>query len=268
MESGRNDIDDLTPILRNLAGQRGTPEAQKRLANDPVTRLFLDAGVRVLASHAGAASGPLVLREAARIDEERNANLTPNDAKFRDRWPFIKKFQADLLSFCLAQYHWSLHLTDESGITKQLTEPSSFYDAVQNVSYHDLAHKLDQGVSHAAVLASLAAGNDPESNKAIRETNLDLRAKWESVCTQVYDQREMSLRPGLTFEQLADLLVILADGIAFRALSDKGSGLIDRDRRDSLFGIGAAALFAGLADPGDGKTLKMMLDKLGENHKA
>lgn len=263
MESGGNGELDLTPILRNLAGQRGTPEAQKRLANDPTTRLFLDAGVTVLSSHAGTISGPLVLKEAARLDKERRTYLAPNDAKFRDRWPFIKKFQADLLSFCLAQYHWSLHLTDESRITKELAEPASFYDAVQNVSYHDLSHKLDQGVSRAAVLASLAAGNDPESSQAIRETNLELRAKWESVCTQVYGQRGMRLRPGSAFEQLADLLVILADGIAFRALPDKDSGLIDRDRRASLFGVGAAALFAGLADQGDGKSLKQVLDDLG-----
>lgn len=266
MESGRRTEElDLTPILRNLADQRGTPKAKHRLANDEITRLFLTAGISALSTHLGAATGSLVLQEARRIDSEQGTHLAPNDAKFRDRWPHIEKYQADLLSYCLAWQHWSLHLNDEAALKKQLSQSPSFYDAVQEVTYHDLEYTLDQDSSKASFLISLSASSDPETRRAIRETNQELRGQWERLCTHIYDQKQASLRPETTIRQLAELLVILADGIAFRALSDEDSGLIDRDKRASLFGIGAAALLAGLTDPGDGKSLKETLDDMGRN---
>lgn len=262
-ESSRNGKLDLTPILRNLTERRGSPEAQRRLANDDVTQLFLTAGVNVLSTHGGTVSGSKVLKEAAKIDTQQGTHLAPNDAKFRDRWPFIRKYQADLLSYCLALHHWSLHRDEENQLKEHLSQAPSFYDAVQEVTYHDLEYTLDRESSKATFRISLSASSNPETKKAIRETNLDLRGQWERVCGHIYEQKEISLRPGTTMNQLAELLVILADGIAFRALCDEESGLIDRDNRESLFGIGAAALLAGLTDPGDGKALKQMLDDLG-----
>lgn len=255
----------MTPVLRNLAGQRKHPEAKRKLANHPVTRLFLKAGVSIYSAgpmHMGAVTKPRILAEAQRIDEQQGTNHTPNEAKFRDRWRYIDEYRADLFSYCLSLQHWSLHVEDADDLHARLSRGPSLYDAIQNVAYQDLRYILENDFSKIPFLIALSVHHDPVARKAIKTTNLELRRIWGRLCGAVLDTRGLRLRPGRTMDELADLLVILADGIAFRLLADEDCGLIDHDERGSLLGKGAAALVAGFIDPGDGKPLKEILDRL------
>jgi hypothetical protein len=266
MEPGWAERRDLTQVLVFLAGQRKTAEAKHNLANHPVTLIFLKAGVSIFSDdpmHLGAVTKPRVLEKAEQIDCEDATSLKPNEAKFRDRWPFIDDYRADLLSYCLSWKHWSLHLKEDGDFHEQLNHAPGFYEAIQNVAFHDLETILRHEFSKIPFLMALSANHDPAVRNAVSATNQDLRALWGSLCTQVMIKRGLRLRPGITVEEVADLLIILSDGVALRVLSDSGNGVIDHNYYGSLLGKGAAALVAGFLDPGDGRSLRATLDWMG-----
>lgn len=272
MESGRDEERDLTQVLIYLAGQRKTDEAKRNLANHPVTRIFLTAGVSIFSDdpmHLGAVTKPRVLEKAEEIDHAAGTSLNPNEAKFRDRWPFIDDYRADLLAYCLSWKHWSMHLEEDGHLHEQLNHEPGFYHAIQNVAYHDLETILSHEFSKIPFLMALSANHDQTVREAVSATNRDLRALWGRLCTEVMTRRGLRLRPGVTVEEVADLLVILSDGVALRALSDSSSGVIDHDKHESLLGKGAAALIAGFHDPGDGLSLQETVDGMdGGAHPA
>lgn len=259
---GHNDR-DLTSVLRRLTEQRKTESAKQRLANHPATRLFLQAGINVLSSdpsHMGAVTKPRILEEAEKLDSRHQPPLDPSDAKFRDRWPYIDDYQADLLYYCLSWQHWSLRIDDVGRFHSKLSREPGFYNAIQTVAYHDLLCVLQDEFNKISFLLSLSASNDPVIKAAVQKTDLDVRRLWRGLCSDVIKQRGLRLRPGLAISELADLLMALADGIAVHILADENCGMIDHDKRESLLGTGAAAIVAGFLDPGDGKSLQRVLD--------
>lgn len=267
---GGHEEHDLTPVLSKLTAQRGTSEAQHRLANDPATRLFLRAGVSILSEdpmHMTAITTPRIVREAKKVAADLPNNPMPSPAKFRDRWPFMDLYRADLFSYC--RWLRTLSLSPDTELNDQLSAATGFYDTIQRIAFRDLESVLRDEFNKIPFLIALSPGNDQVAKDSVHQTNEDIRRVWEGLCTEVLARRGLRLRPGTTVQEVADLLISLSDGIALHALSQETSALIDRDRHESLFGTGAAALIVGFLDPGDGQSLQAALDGLtGDGDRA
>lgn len=57
--------------------------------------------------------------------------------------------------------------------------------------------------------------------------------------------RGLQLRPGITIDDLANLLMAVTDGLAMRAPSDPTARLIDHEQKQSLLGTAALAVIHG-----------------------
>lgn len=106
------------------SGTRKTQAARNTLANHPLTREYLDAGLRLLAGRfrpegprdgdnrgrPGRPGGLLHWPSAQQVIDElaRGGNMLGNQETFDDRWPYRDYYIQDLLCYCLWARPWAM----------------------------------------------------------------------------------------------------------------------------------------------------------------
>jgi hypothetical protein len=82
---------------------------------------------------------------------------------------------------------------------------------------------------------------------------------WKEVYAALLQARGLQLRPGVTLDDIANLLAAIVDGLALRSLGDPSGDLIDHERRRTLLGTAALAVihsFLERTEQADGMTLE------------
>ncbi|WP_158894773.1 hypothetical protein [Amycolatopsis anabasis] len=241
---------DLGLVLGRLAGStsstRKTGATRRRLANDPLTREYLDAGCRIIAArfadrqHDAAGSVPffswITQDSAIREVASGPAGLRGSLGTFRDRWPFRSHYLEDLIAYSL----WKRRLavagvhTGRDGRAVLLRELA---DRELQVLLADSAHR----VSMITALTGEQAADD-----LYRER----RAAWSSTYRELLSGAR--LRPGVTIDELAGLATALVEGFALLTFAGQRAGT---GNHRSLLGMAIVALTAGCLDHGDGRPL-------------
>lgn len=104
------------------SGTRKTQAARNALANHPLTREYLEAGLRLLAARLGperpragdnhhgpgSTSGIFDWLSAQQVIDEagRGGNMKGDQETFDDRWPYRDYYIQDLLCYCLCASPW------------------------------------------------------------------------------------------------------------------------------------------------------------------
>jgi hypothetical protein len=255
--------DDLSPVLPCLTSRqsstRKTVQARRALANHPLTREYLDAGLRLIAgqfrpetrrpddddewSKQSAFFDWLYAQKV--IDEvSRGGKLRGNQGTFEDRWSYKDYYIQDLLSYALWVRHWAQHAAVAEEFAGPLTSGADFVQAVHEASYWSCRAQLSSTSSRVWLIASAVGERYPAMKTAMGKVHRGLNDSW------------LRLRPGVTINDVAEILSALSMGISLRIASDDHADLIDDERKQSLLGTAALAVLASCIDPGDGQSLE------------
>jgi hypothetical protein len=262
---------DLSSVLRRLAARRRTPESRRKLASSALTQEYLEAGLSLIARHFEA-------REI--LDEEsgepginhpfldwlsyqdvfdevgKRGNLRGGQQSFHERWPYRSHYIEDLMSYALWVRHWSRHISTVEESTDSLTHDPDFVRAVHVVAYRDLCMLLDNPEYRISLIAAATSGRDSTASEAMSETYRVVGESWSAVYRKTMEARSLRLRPGVTLDDVTDMLTALADGVGLRLISDPNANLIDHEHQQSLLGKAALAIVVSCVDPGDHNSLE------------
>lgn len=257
------DDDDLVRVLRHL--NRHSMRGRIQAAKDPVTRAYLQAGLRLIErqfapydddDESDRQSSPFfawVSRQKVvdEIQNEPNSSGLPKPASInglRDRWEPHRNYISDLLSVVLASDHWSLSVArDEQLLQDMLT--GDFPDAAHELAFADLEALTSAAISfRVQMIAASFAERDGAVREALRQLYAVVTENWSRVYRAVLDDLGASFRPGITIERFTHMLTAAAEGFALRLLADPEADVIDRERRRSLLGTMALSLMIGCVD--------------------
>lgn len=271
--------DDLSLVLMCLMSResstRKTSQARRNLANNPLTREYLDAGLRLIAEQfrpdidLAADDDDKWSRQSAFfdwlsaqkvIDEvSRGGNQRGNQGTFEDRWPYRDYYIQDLLAYSLWVRHWEEQAAIPETFAERLTAGTDLAQAVHEASYSSCRAQLTNPSARLWLITSAISDRYPAMKTAMAKVHQQIEAGWMPVYEAAIAGRGLRLRPGVTLEDFADIISSLSSGISLRILSDPDAKLIDDERRRSLLGTAAIAILASCIDPGDGKSLEEML---------
>jgi hypothetical protein len=258
---------DLSTVLRNL--QRASEDRRRELANSPVTAAWLYAGMKLIRRNLG----PAPDRRPARVDVERSlerrvldflsqrdvaAEVSRNDAPFdthastgvlRTTWGSQSSYVADLLRFGL----WSAHYETSYDSTvaereRLLVESADFIDAVHLSAITELDALTSMPTFRLHLLAVATAEGDEVLRTAIAENYRSVLDEWRGTYERAFTARGLRLRPGASFDELAQILAAMAEGMCLREIGDLRSGIRTPGGR-SLLGTGAIAVLVGFLQP-------------------
>jgi hypothetical protein len=267
--------DDLSPVLPCLTSRqsstRKTVQARRALANHPLTREYLDAGLRLIAGQFrpetrrpddddewSKQSAFFDWLSAQKVIDEvsRGGKLRGNQGTFEDRWPYKDYYIQDLLSYALWVRHWAQHAAVAEEFAGPLTTGADFVQAVHEASYWSCRAQLSSTSSRVWLIASAVGERYPAMKTAMGKVHRGLNDSWLPVYEAAITGRGLRLRPGVTINDVAEILSALSMGISLRIASDDHADLIDDERKQSLLGTAALAVLASCIDPGDGQSLE------------
>jgi hypothetical protein len=268
--------DDLSDVVRNV--HRRTAAVRNRLANHPLTRAYLEAGVRLLNREFSAPVEPAeegfprplstltrenVIAEVANGPAELPRQGTVGS--FRDRWAYFPDYLSDLARYTLRIERWSPRPRLSDQATLALAE-EDFVTALHEIAYRNMA--MVAGSASTALrfrfLLTALTEHDEQLREATTSVYRDVTERWAAMCEAVVSARGLRLRPGVTYEDLTILLTALAEGLAMRAAGDHDTPVLDDANRQSILGVAAMALIAGSVDDGDGRSLTEVVTDLAE----
>lgn len=260
---------DLSGIVTNL--NRARARSRNKLANDELTRAFLDAALSL--------TEDLFSAPVKDADEERptmsylskpkivgrvrrdSKHLAPTEAKFRDRWAAHQNFLADFISYALTARHWSLHIALAKRSEELLTSGQDFAKSVHEIAYADLMLVLDLPAYRFQLLAVASSAADSVASKALSSMYASLAQAWGRLYVKVFDHYGVRFRPGVSVEAFNIILQSTAEGLGMRLVAGVNEPILNHEEKSSLLGTAAMALLIGFLDLGDG----MSVDELAEH---
>jgi hypothetical protein len=267
--------EDLALVLKRLVNResstRKTRESRHRLANSPLTREYLEAGLRLLAGQfrpAAPAPGdrddevaepsPFFSWLSAQkiIDEvTRGGKLRGNQGTFEDRWPYRGYYIEDLLAYALWSRHWSARAAVAQNASESLAGEPDLVEIVHEAARREYLAARSSPSARIWLIAQTIADRYPEIRADLRGTSRAMDAHWTAVYKQAFDLWDLRLRPGITFEWLAFVVAACLVGLELRLNSTE----LDDDAKRAMLGEAILVVLAGCIDTGDGKSVAELL---------
>ncbi|ACL42401.1 hypothetical protein Achl_4450 (plasmid) [Pseudarthrobacter chlorophenolicus A6] len=261
---------DLSGIVTNL--KRVRAQSRMKLANDSLTRAFLDAALSLTEDLFSAPSvagdeevrptmsylsKPKVLSRA----QQDHAHLVPTEAKFRDRWAAHQHFLADFIAYALTARHWSLQIALADRSAELLTSGADFSKAVHEVAYEDLKLVLDLPAYRFQLLAVASSAADSVASDALSSMYSTLSDAWCQLYVRVFDHYGVRFRKGVSIEMFNIILQSTAEGLGMRLLAGVDEPILNHEEKSSLLGTAALALMLAFLDAGDDLTLEELAER-------
>lgn len=260
---------DLSAIVTHLSRIR--PKNRARLANSDLTRAFLnsalalaDEAFHVSSSLHAADTGSAAYLSRPKVLDRTKADfpeLVPTEAKFRDRWAGQQDFLADFVSYALdcrqRRMRWAL----QDCLRDLLESSPNFSTALYR--FADEAAKLvvDLPGYRIQLLATASAAIDPDVSEAIERMYKSFSATWMELYRLLTASFGFKLRTGVNIDHFTVLLVSTIEGVGLRLLAGLQEPVPRQgERKISIPGTAALALFMALTDAGDGLALVQAAD--------
>jgi len=260
--------EDLSEILPGLmsAARRKTDAGRRQLANDELTREYLEAGRRLIDDQllpdedADPEDRPLFrwLSQRAVIDEvARGGRLRGSAGTFRDRWPYQPDFIRDALAYSLRGAHWQEFVDRTAESRARLADAEDIVRAVHDAAYDDLTVSLRSSTNRTWLIGAAMAARDEIARSTLREMYQISTNAWQDAYEKAAAARGLRPRPGLTLEDLNYIITAVSEGIQVRLMVEDDGPAIDHERRTSLLGVAALAVLVACFDHlGDGLSLE------------
>jgi len=257
-----------------------------RLANDPRTREFLEAGERLLCNDllrdAGepADSGgkppfeevfAWLTRDRVVLDakdarvrrDAENARPAPTPAAFRYRWRRQAGYLRDLVIWALCprmerprQIKYASRIIDGVNVGE-----SRLPDAIAEITAEEVRVLKEDHAFRLQMIIQATLAHDSRVADALCRIDKTHVEAWTEFARQSYAKLGLTLRDGLDFGQLGCALHAAGEGVMFRAMLPRRPGHGAPAPAD-LLALLAKALVIATADWGDGKRLDELLDQL------
>jgi hypothetical protein len=268
--------EDLSPVLLRL--NRRTERGRRQLANDPVTAAYLAAALRLVErtlgprapagpAHGGAPGGRgpgeaehslfgFLSQRSVAAEVAGNPDPFPRRGSvstLRASWRTQSDFVADLVGFMLwTGYYPSAYAETLRAGADRLAEAPDFAAAVQDLAFAITEHLLAMVSFRIQLAASLGADEDPAVRAVLAAKYERGQAIWGSIYGRMIAARGLKLRPGVTLNQLTDILTATVEGCGLRAVAEGPDAcVLDRANRRSLLSIAALAVVRGCLEPKD-----------------
>jgi hypothetical protein len=88
----------------------------------------------------------------------------------------------------------------------------------------------------------VSAEGDPTVAEAVADSYRTYLELWKQVYTAFMQARNLRLRPGVSVDDIANLLAAVVDGIALRSIGNPSTDLVDPEKQRSLLGTTALAV--------------------------
>lgn len=265
-----DDSHDLAPVLKHLNRKRES--ARRRLANDPATRRFLDAGLRLIADELGVGRYKARIQDSEMVffhwvkvpsvvkEASHEGKATP--WMHRDRWKTRDDFVKDLMAYVLWSQHWTDHTKISQHSSSLLTGDHDIVDAIKQVAYDDLDSLLVDAAPRISLVITAIAARDEAARKERAKLYATTHREWAKLYADTLAARGWKLRPDVTIDQFTDILTAVAEGLALRSIGDPDAKVIDHQTKESLLGKAALAMAAACLDPGDGRPLEEIVRRI------
>ncbi|MGH3622301.1 MAG: hypothetical protein ACRDQ5_10990 [Sciscionella sp.] len=267
--------DDLSDIAYNVRKRRRTAHAGRRLANDPLTRAYLEAGMRILEQEFFEENiaednmrRPLstLTREAVLAEAANGSDplpIRPGEGSLRDRWEYFSDYIGDLVRYALRGSYWIPHLElAESSVQLLHRSDVSFSAIVHEVAYQSAALGVDSTASRFRFLVTAMADQNPTVQEALAGVYAKSTNRWKIAYSAILADRGIKLRPGISLDEITMILTAVAEGLGLRMVGDPSAPILDHHHRRALLGQAAVAIFAACVDAGDGKHIDQVVDSL------
>jgi AcrR family transcriptional regulator len=268
LDPERQGEEDLSLVLHRLM-RRGPREARQPLANTVLTREYLEAGVRLgvarRARHGEVESvvderrpySDLPSADEVCKETEQGGRQAGTEQEFRDRWPGRDDFILDLLSYGLWTRYWRPDSARRSAeLISNAVDPVR---AAQEVSNQELASILENPAISLSLIATAMADQFPELKTTTGIAMKSIRRKWVPIYEEMLAVNDLKLRPDIKIDDLADILSIVIEGVAFRILSGPQD---DGKRLRNLLQKAVLAVLVSAIDSGDDLGLEDVLKRL------
>jgi hypothetical protein len=281
--------DDLSNVLKRLmspeSGTRKTRDARKRLANDPITRDLLEAGLRLVTRQL---QDSKVFSDASKVEAEnyeetiaffewityknvvaeaeREGIHDANLGKIRDRWPFKDRYVEDLLAYSLWVKHLAPNIQAAADSANELGSSEDLVEAIHKSAYREVQTTLGNSYFPVSLMTTAIGDRYPYLREAMGKSYDLLHQHWVPIYQALFEAYGLSLRKGVSYEDLADILSALSEGLAVRVRADPGAHFVDAERKSSMLGKAALMLIAGCVDCGNQLDLEEAVRKLAGLH--
>ena len=275
---------DLSKVVTHV--DRRTPFSRERLANDPVTAAYMAAAMRLVGRHLGpgperipvdprdenSLARPLFsfISQRAVADEVMN-NPDPfprqgSVSTMRSTWASHSDFIADLINFTFWPGYHSDSFNDKVAAgAERLLEGPDVTQAVHDLAYLNVADEVSTPTFRLSHVAMCAADGDKTVGDAIAEGYERILAPWKELYAAFIETRGLRLRPGITIDDMANVLSALVDGLALRTVGNPSPALVDHDRKRTVLGTAALALVYSFLEPAgnaSGLTLEQAVQEM------
>ncbi|MGL5826076.1 MAG: hypothetical protein ACRCYU_14875 [Nocardioides sp.] len=263
---------DLSVVLTRLMehSEAKTYATKWRTANSRMVRAYMDAGLELVtqqfqetvdvpAEDEQPASvffswlkWSMVWEEAQRrasangSDSSEADNLKDSDSnKVRRRWGnkegYVDRYIHDLLAYAM----WTQHL--QPGIERARQARLDLADVedvplmVQDAANAEIDYALHNPYQYVALVAAAISGRYPHLRDLMGRGYKLLLDQWIPVYKELLARHGLKLRDGITYQEFADMLSSMGEGIVLRAQSDAEA----REEARTSFGKAALVIVLG-----------------------
>jgi hypothetical protein len=253
------------------------------LANDEVTRLFLDTGEALLLRYFTADNDDRTVAEALyermlqwvsrpAVSQLASKSSSPiagraTQSAFRHRWPEQMHFLRDLIAYVMREEQWHAHLSESTERSYADLSALPLDEAVERIAYREARSQIDRRTYRIQTVFQTVAPKDPEMAASVRDIYALSIGAWTRFYRNALEELGLSLRPDVSVEDLANALNVAADGLSIRLLVGDDPSVIDHDRQRSILGLIAIALVVACIDAGDGTPLRKLLRNFDPRHR-
>jgi hypothetical protein len=285
-------LDDVAINVRTKSRKTSTG---LDLANSPVTRAYLEGGRRLAENELlgyvrdqertfrplGTLTKKRVIDEAKAIFREARGDeriaralygtvpelerptTKPSAGTLRDRWDVLPYYLGDLVRYVLRErYSLTDGMLDET-TRAELRETAAFSAAVDKVAYEDMkVVYADETSARFQYLMTGLADFHEEVREALGGVYEHSFGYWRGVYAEILEARGVSLRPGISLDELTMMLTGMAQGLSLRHIGAASGKVVDHHNQRSVLGKASQILIAGAIDPGDGREVAEVVDEL------
>jgi hypothetical protein len=233
--------DDLASVLSNVAAD-ARPGTRIKIANSPETRAFLEIGLLLLRDDLLDHRGPDLLDEhdagtrlfaglsqarlIERAEREDRASDRPRMltvGMFRDRWRYKSRYTEDLIAYLMRPSALQENISALRAALHSLPPDIPLTQLVRKMVGVVMSRTLNDPLWSLQTIIWVALPNHPRVQTFLKGKSEFWIAEWALLYEEVARRYGLTLRPGYTWLDVAELMNTVADGARMRA---QGAGSV------------------------------------------
>ncbi|MFD4879000.1 hypothetical protein ACFWOB_37370 [Streptomyces sp. NPDC058420] len=226
--------EDLSLVFRQVRVQR-TAKTQQHWARDPITRAFCDLGAYSLYEHhlAGGLRSADVpeMRLFPNMGGEHLMKLAPkvipdawladslNRQRYADTWAHHDSYISDLIAYMFRSAPTLRRVKKMTAAFAQAANDLSLGELVRAAAEAEIESTLSDPIIALQTFFQAVLPRQPKIQEAVRRIEREMINEWANLYAVVLSGYGLTLRPGITAHDVAELFDTVIEGVLLRARS-------------------------------------------------